>query len=173
MIRKTVQETQDWINERLARPGIDSFLVGLLPEMHSATTSSPLEEIVSGQQPLQEVIGITGSSGIPRIGYIFHPKYFGKGYAAEALVAYMKSYWDRVPPVSSGRAGSFDFAQAATDVENLPSRKLLEKCGFILDRIDEKGYENPVKGGLRDDAVYVIARPGMDVSEVRIPKPES
>ena len=163
MQTKTIQETQDWIDERLARPGIDSFLVELLPTTQITTAGESSGEFV------REVIGITGSAGIPGVGFIYHPRYFGKGYAREALEAYMESYWNRIPPVSSGKPGSFDFASATTDVENLSSRRLLEKYGFVFRRISEERYDNPLKGGLRDHAFYVIPRPGMNVNEACIP----
>ncbi|KAF2237516.1 acyl-CoA N-acyltransferase [Viridothelium virens] len=158
--RRTIQGTQEWIDERLARPGLDTFLVELLSTTQATTTDHQAGKDVNQEGSFREVIGVIGSPDIPRIGYIFHAKYFGKGYATEALKAYMNSYWNRVPPVSSGESGSFDFACAATDVDNTPSRRLLEKCGFSLQRIGKESYDNPSKGGLRDDAVYAIFRPG-------------
>ena len=161
----TLQEVQEWIDERLIRPDYDGFLAELLPIENPVAPSNAERE---GRQSIREVIGVLGSTAVPNIGYIFHPGYYGKGYATEALKAYMESYWDRVPPLSSGKAGSYDYASARTDVENLPSRRLLERCGFKFHRINEKCIDAPMMGGLRDDALYVIPRPGTDVNQIRI-----
>ena len=161
-LRKTIEAVQEWIDERLARPGCDNFLVDLVPATPSLVNESYTQSTVSGEQSLREVIGVLGSPDVPRVGYIFHPSYYGKGYATEALKAYIESYWKRLIP------GSFDFASAATDVENLPSRRLLEKSGFVLQRIEKQAHNNPFKGGWRDDAIYLITRPGTSTSQAGI-----
>ncbi|KAI9666473.1 MAG: hypothetical protein M1821_004409 [Bathelium mastoideum] len=175
-LRRTVEEAEDWLHERLARPRNDSFLVGLISAAGAATLDDQVgKELKSTEwETLDEVIGVIGCSSTPRIGYIFHPNYYGKGYATEALQVYMDSYWSRVPSVSSGKAGSFDYARAETAAENLPSRRLLEKCGFVFqyivgERINDESYGDFFKGGFREDAFYLIARPGTDVNLAGIP----
>ncbi|KAI9708507.1 MAG: hypothetical protein M1820_003968 [Bogoriella megaspora] len=167
----TIEESRDWIAERLARPAYDGFLVQLKSIGSGSDHSSNLGDIRDPDSP-PKIIGIMGSPGVPRIGYIFHPHFSGHGYATEALQAYLDAYWKHVPPRSSGKGGSFDFARAMTDADNVPSRRLLERCGFSLQGIEKNNYDNPGKGGLRDEAFYMIARPGMDVKTVYIPPSE-
>jgi RimJ/RimL family protein N-acetyltransferase len=68
----------------------------------------------------------------PDLGYAFLPDYFGKGYAFEAGSACIA-------------AASCDFALprllAIVNPENTPSRRLLEKLGFGLDRM-QAVYDN-------------------------------
>jgi RimJ/RimL family protein N-acetyltransferase len=59
----------------------------------------------------------------------------------------------------------FDYIEASTDTENWASRRVLEKCGFVLCETHSQGYNNPVLG-LRDTAIYRIARPGRSLEEL-------
>ena len=60
------------------------------------------------------------------------PAHAGKGYATEALRAYLSTYFANVPsPTISGGLG-FDYVQAETDADNIASQKVLLKCGFQL-----------------------------------------
>ncbi|MBQ9746483.1 MAG: GNAT family N-acetyltransferase [Clostridia bacterium] len=57
------------------------------------------------------------------IGYIFHSAYHGKGYAAEACTALM----EHIAKTKNAKVFT-----AGTALANTPSRKLLEKLGFVL-----------------------------------------
>ncbi|WP_052609119.1 GNAT family N-acetyltransferase [Candidatus Izimaplasma bacterium HR1] len=56
------------------------------------------------------------------IGYSIHPKYARKGFIYEIVSAFIKYIFEKYPDVK---------IVAETDVENIPSIRLLEKIGFI------------------------------------------
>jgi len=75
------------------------------------------------QQPT--IIGYCGCNFVPEfhtneIKYIFHPDYFGKGYATEAAMQ-MKEI---------AQAFGFEKLVGLADIENIPSQKILEKIGY-------------------------------------------
>ena len=68
------------------------------------------------------VIGKAGAWSIPEIGFLFHPDYWGKGLAQEAvsaLVAYLFATCD-LPELT-----------AEVDPRNAASLRLLAKLGFV------------------------------------------
>ena len=80
-------------------------------------------ESSDGQEP--QMIGIMGVHRpfpVAELGYIFHPSVWGRGYATEALSAFLKVFWELRPTVAT--------MEAATDYENYASMKVLTKCGF-------------------------------------------
>ena len=97
--------------------------------------------------------------------------YAGKGYATEALRAYLTAYWERVPsPTASGALG-FDYVQAETDGENIASQRVLLKCGFELVETLVNSFDSPSLG-LRDTLIYKLARPGLSLADLgQVEKP--
>lgn len=97
-----------------------------------------------------------------------HPStaHAGKGYATEALRAFLACYFSRVPsPSSTPGALGYDYVQAETDAENIASQKILLKCGFQLVETLTDSFESPILG-LRDTLVYRVARPGLSLEEL-------
>ena len=90
---------------------------------------------------------MVGAVRAPEVGYMFNHKYWGKGYATEALRAFMPLFFDHY----SGHEGQirFEYAEAHTDPELIASQNVLQKVGFKLIEVKEKDFENPVLG-LRD-----------------------
>ena len=71
------------------------------------------------------------ASGIAEIGYGISEKYRNHGYAGEAVKAVLKWAFDH-PDVTA--------VEAETDPENAASKRVLEKCGFVLNgKIGEEG----------------------------------
>lgn len=73
------------------------------------------------------VIGAIGCHGAPEggiveIGYGIAAEARGRGLATEALAA-LAAFLERQPEVRTLRA--------ATDTENVPSQRVLERCGFV------------------------------------------
>ncbi|CAD0083426.1 unnamed protein product, partial [Aureobasidium vineae] len=105
------------------------------------------------KDPTNTVIGLLGSPSYPEIGYRFSPAHAGKGYATEALLAFTPALF-AVMPVDQ------TFAEAHVDTENVPSLKLLERCGWQRwGGVEERAYTSPLLG-LRDSVCYRIAREG-------------
>lgn len=85
-----------------------------------------------------EVIGRAGLSvregyELPELGFVIGRDYQGQGYAEEACRAVL----------ANGRKElSFEHVQALVEEENLPSRNLLAKLGFLfVKKVNEKGTE--------------------------------
>lgn len=79
------------------------------------------------------------------LGYCFHSAYHGKGYAFESCTEIMKYFAERK---------NIKTFTAGTAMENIPSRKLLEKLGFTLQGTqplsfhkDENGNDIVFTGG--------------------------
>ena len=67
------------------------------------------------------LIGKLGAWKLPEVGFLIDPVYWGKGYAFEAMTAFV----DR-----RRLLGSTELL-ADVDPRNLASLKLLERCGFV------------------------------------------
>lgn len=98
---------------------------------------------------------MVGAVRAPEVGYMLNKNYWGKGYATEALRAFMPLFFDHF---SGGEQAHFEYAEAHTDPELVASHHVLEKTGFSLHELREKDFENPVLG-LRDTLVYRLYRP--------------
>ena len=148
-----VSQSEEWVAGCLGRRNCYTFVV---------------EEL---DAPERRVIGLVGAIRTPEVGYMFHPDSWGKGYATEAMVAYMPLLWEHVDPATAPEWRRYDYSEAFTDAENATSRKLLEKLGFTLWEIRRQEFNSP-NLGLRDTAVYRIARPGAALDLVAIPSHE-
>lgn len=97
-----------------------------------------------------------GAVRSPEVGYMFNRNYWGKGYATEALRAFMPMFFAHF----SGEDGQmlFEYAEAHTDPELVASHNVLVKSGFELAEVREKDFDNPVLG-LRDSWIYRMPRP--------------
>jgi ribosomal-protein-alanine N-acetyltransferase len=62
------------------------------------------------------------------LGYRFIRKYWGKGYATESSNAAIKFAFNKL---------GVDVIYAITDVNNIQSKKVLQKCGFICREVFE------------------------------------
>lgn len=71
----------------------------------------------------------------PEIGYAVHPESWGKGYATEALQLMLKMWWD-LPrrTVDDGAETAVEKAFALCLKRNTGSSRVLEKCGFRVER---------------------------------------
>lgn len=72
------------------------------------------------------------SEGIAEIGYGINDEYQGQGYASEAVKA-VSEWAFQQPDVTA--------LEAETDDENIASKRVLEKCGFVPNGI--MGEEGP------------------------------
>jgi RimJ/RimL family protein N-acetyltransferase len=92
--------------------------------------------------PSQKVIGFAGINALvpaPSVGYNFHPDFWGKGYATEAVAGIVDAWW------KLGRVLFEDTVQkeklfACCNIANIGSVKVLQKTGFTIYR------EQPAEG---------------------------
>jgi ribosomal-protein-alanine N-acetyltransferase len=131
----------------ISNPLAYNFVVSLLPS--DPPLSSDADPTSEGQ-PL--IIGSIGSARENEIGYMFHPAYWGKGYATEAIIGFLKKYFEMLPGEK--------YVIAKTDVSNSGSRRVLEKSGF-KETAREK-FDNPTLGEM--DAVVYEYRVAKDVN---------
>jgi RimJ/RimL family protein N-acetyltransferase len=180
-----------WLSARALGADVFNFVITLKEEGDGSSGPGP----GSGPGDEEQIIGILGSSHLPEIGYLMNPgmsrkprllgcsllgwksrihvlttkptAYAGKGYATEALRAYLPVYFERVPsPTASGViALGFDYVQAETDNENFASQRILLKCGFELVETLTNAFDSPSLG-LRDTLIYKLARPGMSLESL-------
>ncbi|KAJ5168982.1 uncharacterized protein N7482_004576 [Penicillium canariense] len=146
---KTIEETKGRISGILPdanRPGIDNYGVFIRPWTTESTTEMGPED--------SQVIGIVGvhkDDPIPELGYIFHPSAWGKGYATEAVSAFVQHYFTIRPDAQ--------LIEAKVDSKNLPSIRVLQKCGFDQMEILVGGAEQPwLDPPVRDLVVFRTTR---------------
>lgn len=104
-----------------------------------------------------QVIGLMGAVRAPEIGYMFNSEHWGKGYATEALRAFMPLFFAHY---NGEEAEKFEYAVALTDTELVSSQHVLLKAGFRLHERRDKDFENPVLG-TRDTLVFRMYRDGL------------
>jgi len=104
---------------------------------------------------------------------MFDPRHGKRGYATEALTAFLPRLFARWDSNDGAGSQAFDYAVAQVDLENLNSVRLLERCGWTRGEATQDAYTSPLLGS-RDDITYRIARPGMELKDVmeRIRKDE-
>jgi RimJ/RimL family protein N-acetyltransferase len=131
----SVEKTTAWIQGCHDRPNNWNFSIELL---EPPSSSAP------------RVIGLVGAVRAPEVGYMLNTEYWGKGYATEALRAFLPLFFEHY---SGGEQGRFEYAEALTDTELVSSQNVLKKSGFKLVERREKDFQNPALG-LRDTLVW-------------------
>ena len=79
------------------------------------------------------------------VGYIINPIYWNQGFATEAMVGLISFARNEL---------SLKHLSATCDERNIASRRVLEKCGFKLDRIIEGDFVQ--KGFLRTTLLFTL-----------------
>ncbi|KAF9701615.1 hypothetical protein EKO04_001126 [Ascochyta lentis] len=160
-----LEKTRQWIQGCHDRENCWNFVIELLPSTkarresaqpaanHGKTHASSTER--SREQPKPRVIGLIGAVRAPEVGYMLNADYWGKGYATEAMRAFMPLFFDHF---SGGDYEKYDFAEAHTDPELESSQRVLMKVGFELYEKRSRDFENPILGW-RDTLVFRMARP--------------
>lgn len=140
----SLAQAERWVSDRCLGPDVFNF---------------GIEVRLSG-----EFIGVIGSFHWPYVGYVIDPDHAGNGYATEALRALIPALFDHIPSAGKGNSG-FDYIEAMSDSENMGSRRVLEKCGFIYCETLLQDFENPTLGW-RDTTVYRMPRPGKTLQQL-------
>jgi len=71
------------------------------------------------------IIGVLGLNRFDELFMTFHPSFHGRGYATEAVTAWLGVLWEEYPTRKSVHGGYF--------AGNEGSRRVLEKVGFVFD----------------------------------------
>lgn len=137
------------------KPSALNYGVFVRPSQHVSLPSSA-SSATAVPQPPDRMIGILGVAGVSfppgtvEVGYVYDESAWGRGYATEALAAYIDIYWDYVKEI--------DYMVAKVDPENIPSIKVLKKCGFVV--VDHLVNDIVLPAlGMRDTLVLRIERP--------------
>lgn len=93
------------------------------------------------------VVGKAGFFALPDIGYILHPDVWGRGLAAEAVVAAIDHVFG---------AHDLEALTADVDPENAASIRLLERLGFVRSGSAERTWN--VGGEWKDSLYYSLSR---------------
>jgi RimJ/RimL family protein N-acetyltransferase len=133
-----IEKSKAWIQGCHDRENCWNFSIELLPTSEDEDPTQP------------RVIGMIGAVRAPEVGYMLNANYWGKGYATEALRAFLPLFFEHY---SGGEQERFEYAVALTDTELVASQNVLQKAGFKLHERREKDFNNPVLG-LRDTLVY-------------------
>ena len=94
------------------------------------------------------VCGITKSSkkyAKAELWMKFHPKFWNKGYATETIQTLLKACFEE---------HQLHRVEAGCAVENQASKRVLEKCGFVVEGIQRKNL--PLKSGWSDNYEFGI-----------------
>ncbi|RMZ86927.1 hypothetical protein DV736_g5844, partial [Chaetothyriales sp. CBS 134916] len=143
-----------------------SWMARFLPPNDATTFNFVVEELSNPGR----VIGIAGShiAEPPECGYMLRSDMWGKGYATEAVKAWLIEHW-KLPrkevDVDEQMIGHFDrhvdngiyreLLRADIVEDNLASAKVLKKCGFV-----RAGSEQQDENGQKVTVVYLyLERP--------------
>lgn len=148
-VLNTVEETSAWLSGILPenRPGSDNYGIFVRPSPHS-NSNDPAEV---NEMMIIGVVGVHRVDPVPELGYILHPATWGRGYATEAVTAFVRHFWQAWP--------GLDVIEAKVDEKNPESIRVLRKCGFVEGETIRGGAEvawlDPPR---RDLVVYRLRR---------------
>lgn len=81
------------------------------------------------------IVGVHRVDPVPELGYILHPSVWGRGYATEAVGAFVQHFWGTFPEL--------DVIEAKVDEQHPVSIRVLVKCGFERGEVLEGGAQIP------------------------------
>ncbi|KAI0130152.1 GNAT domain-containing protein [Xylariales sp. AK1849] len=109
-----------------------------------------------------QALGFVAVSHPPALGYMFDEPYWGKGYATEALDAFVKRYWEEFPtglPILT-KPEDQNVLMAHVMEGNEASEKVLRKVGF---REVRKGIVDLPGRPATKETIFMIKRPDKGV----------
>ncbi|KAI3392531.1 hypothetical protein diail_5542 [Diaporthe ilicicola] len=102
------------------------------------------------------VIGFVGITAPPEVFYILDAKFWGSGYATEALQAFLNTYWSAFPDGLKEMDESMrGYLETHIIVGNDGSDRVAAKCGFVhvADR------STPSHGEEKEKKIFQLQRP--------------
>lgn len=161
----TREKSERVVESTIGNPRSMVYTVFLLPPKEDSPTGLPALSEHPSEKPRLQCIGLTGAPALPEIGHTFLPSTWGKGFATEALKAWIDMYWERFPkghPLL--REEEKSYLKAITGPGGESSRAVLRKCGFEWWGEEEVGDER--KGTKEKDMRVVLV-------ESRLQRPKS
>lgn len=146
LIDEDLAATQKWLDRFLSPNDTKSPCFVICERLPTSSNSSVIEPANSSEGPIIGGIGLAGGEP-PEVGYRVRRQDWQKGYATEALTAFLKYYWAldrREAEVEDDLSEIRTMLQAdeskqlkerltaMIEVGNIGSRRVLEKCGFKL-----------------------------------------
>ena len=125
--KRTIEDVRDYIRPRIDWPDGRSWSITLQGDDRAIGTLSAVD----------------GRAGVVEIGYSLARRYWGQGYAGEAVSALI----DRLFDIDGYRRVTAD-----TDPDNAASNKLLEKLGFMREGHLRAEWETHI--GIRDSLIW-------------------
>jgi len=137
-ILRSQSEVMKWTSSKIPDTNVAKtreWMAPALPPLNGDSFRFVIEE----RSNPGKVVGVIGSrfSEPPECGYMFRTDMWGKGYATEALRAWLEVYWalPRKDVTVEGKDGAeygteAESLLAETELGNAGSRRVLVKCGF-------------------------------------------
>lgn len=132
---RTNIELMKWTSTAKCDENIEAtraWMARFMPPNDKKTFSYSIEEKTNPSK-------VIGSIGVPffhppEIGYILAQGSWGKGYATEAVRAFLGVYWalERTTVDVENEDQEHERLRAVTDIDNKASRNVLLKCGFTF-----------------------------------------
>jgi len=72
----------------------------------------------------ERIIGVAGLNRYDHLSYFFHPEFWGQGYCTEAVCGFLGYLFKQQNERKDISASVYE--------DNLGSRRVLEKCGFVI-----------------------------------------
>jgi RimJ/RimL family protein N-acetyltransferase len=151
--KKTLDESRQWMEPTTRspeRPGVDNYAILLRPtlsETEGQNSGSGVPKMIGCVGAIRSAEVAEGQK--PEIGYMINYDYWGKGYASEALGAFLDLRFGSEDPKT-------EEVVAKVDIENWASIRILRK-------MEERGYN--VREGELMKGVFKI--PGKGLRDMR------
>ena len=174
-----VKATDEWMRSKAALPWtyiieekttVSASAIDSEAPMQESQTQAALAPAADGQQPIVGSIGLRLRGQKPadfrsqetEVWYCISPRVKGQGYATEAVQALLTAFWRHLEEQekATGKASRIQCMEAITDTENVPSQRVLERCGFQAITTWERNHFSKAQGSWRDLLQYRLERPG-------------
>ncbi|KAJ5925585.1 GNAT domain-containing protein [Penicillium verhagenii] len=153
-IDKSPQQTREWMQNFIDETDIPRRNYNFVVCLRADNDDNHLDEHSHDSSPQANslLIGVCGLTGLdslpisplPSFGYMFLPETWGKGYATEAALGFQQAWMSlislglQIHSVPSGLRHDLFNIRAVTLESNLPSAKVLRKCGWrTYETVDE------------------------------------
>lgn len=150
--KATLKDSQQWLLGALPRSATsrvgNAIFIVLAPGDEGSTSWEPagLVSLLSLDTSPMPPSCQSKQKFVPELGYLFHPDYWGKGYATESIAAILNAYREEKLAIQPKEALDI---RATVHMMNQASLRVVEKLGFVeIGR--HPGRPLPMKPDLND-----------------------